>query len=66
VLPSQFLERCTVPSYLFHCRDCLKPFTKQLSVHDYEIDGAVCPSCGSYDVEPQLSIFYPVTSKKIA
>ena len=39
---------------------------KQLSLHDYEIDGAVCPSCGSNDVEQQLSIFYPVTSKRSA
>jgi len=50
-----------VPSYLFRCRDCLKPFTKQLSLYDYEIDGATCPSCGSYNVEQQQSIFYPVT-----
>jgi putative FmdB family regulatory protein len=55
-----------VPSYLFHCRDCLKPFTKQLSLYDYEQGGAVCPSCGGNDVEPQLSLFYAVTSKKSA
>jgi putative FmdB family regulatory protein len=55
-----------VSSILFHCRECLKPFTKQVSLHDYEIDGAVCPSCGSYDVEQQLSIFYPATSKNSA
>ena len=58
--------RCTVPSYLFHCRDCLKPFTKQLSLPDYEQGGVVCPSCGSSDVEQQLSLFYAVTSKKSA
>lgn len=55
-----------VPSYLFHCRDCLKPFTKQLSLGDYEEGGVVCPFCGSDDVEQQLSLFYPVTSKKSA
>jgi putative FmdB family regulatory protein len=55
-----------VPSYLFHCRHCLKPFTKQLSVHDYEEGGVACPFCGSDDVEQQLSLFYPVTSKKSA
>jgi len=34
---------------------------------DYEIDrAAVCPSCGSSNVEQQLSVFYPVSSKKSA
>lgn len=55
-----------MPSYLFRCHDCLKPFTKQLSLHDYDQGGVVCPSCGSNDVERQLSLFYPITSKKIA
>jgi hypothetical protein len=58
--------RCAVPSYLFHCRDCLRPFTKQLSLHDYEQGGVICQSCGGNDVEPQLSLFYAVTSKKSA
>jgi putative FmdB family regulatory protein len=52
-----------LPSYLFHCRDCLKPFTKQLSFHDYEQGGLVCPICGSNKVEEQLSLFYPLTLK---
>ena len=54
-----------MPSYLLHCRDCLKPFTKQSS-HDYEQGGVVCPFCGSSNVELQQSLFYPVTSKKTA
>jgi len=56
----------TMPSYLFHCRDCLKPFTKQLSLHEYEKGGIVCRFCGSDDVEQQLSSFYVVTSRKSA
>ncbi len=57
----------TVPSYLFHCRNCLmKPFTKQLSLHDYDVGGIVCPFCGGNDVEQQLSLLFPVTSKKSA
>ena len=55
-----------MPSYLFHCRDCLKPFTKQLSLQEYEEGGVLCPVCGSDDVEQQLSLFYAVTSKKSA
>jgi putative FmdB family regulatory protein len=55
-----------MPSYLFHCHDCLKPFTKQLSLQEYEKGGVVCPFCGSDDVEQQMSLFYVVTSKKSA
>jgi putative FmdB family regulatory protein len=55
-----------VPSYLFHCRDCLKPFTKQLSLHEYEEGGVVCPLCGSDNVEQSRSVFYAITSKKSA
>jgi ssDNA-binding Zn-finger/Zn-ribbon topoisomerase 1 len=47
--------RWTVPSYLLHCRGCLKPFTKQSSRHDYEQGDIVCPFCGSSDVERQVS-----------
>jgi len=31
-----------MPSYFFHCHDCLKPFTKQLSLQEYEKGGVVC------------------------
>jgi putative FmdB family regulatory protein len=55
-----------MPSYLFHCHACLKAFTKQLSIQDYEEGGVVCPFCGSDDVEQQLFLFYAVTSKKSA
>ncbi len=55
-----------MPSYLFHCRDCLKPFTKQLRLRDYEVGGVICPFCGSNAVEQQVSVFYPITSKKSA
>jgi putative FmdB family regulatory protein len=53
-----------MPSYLFRCRDCLKPFTKQLSFHDYDQGGLVCPICGGNNVEGQSSLFYPFTLKK--
>jgi putative FmdB family regulatory protein len=56
-----------VPSYLFHCRDCQKPFTRQLSLQEHEeIEEVVCPLCGSDEVDPQQSPFYAVTSKKSA
>jgi putative FmdB family regulatory protein len=58
-----------VPSYLFHCRDCQKPFTKQLSLQEHEeIEeiNVVCPLCGSDEVDQQQSPFYAVTSKKSA
>jgi len=55
-----------VPSYLFHCRDCQKPFTKQLSLQEREEINVVCPLCGSDQVDQRLSPFYAVTSKKSA
>ena len=56
-----------MPSYLFHCRDCQKPFTRQLSLQQHEeIEEVVCPLCGSDEVDPQQSPFYAVTSKKSA
>jgi hypothetical protein len=62
-------ERHAVPSYLFHCRNCQKPFTKQLSLQEYEESNVVCPLCESDEVDPvdqQLPLFYAVTSKKSA
>ena len=53
-----------MPSYLLHCRGCLKPFTKQSSRHDYEQGDIVCPFCGSSDVERQVSRFYDAASKR--
>jgi putative FmdB family regulatory protein len=55
-----------VPSYLFHCNQCLKPFTKQLSVQEREKGGAICPFCWSNDVKQQISTLFPVVAKKIA
>ena len=46
-----------MPSYLFHCRNCQKPFTKQLSLQEYEESNVVCPLCGSDEVDQQLSPF---------
>jgi putative FmdB family regulatory protein len=53
-----------MPSYLLHCRGCLKPFTEQSSRHDYEQGDIVCPFCGSSDVERQVSRFYDAASNE--
>ena len=44
----------------------MKPFTKQLSLHEYEEGGVVCPLCGSDNVEQSWTVFYPITPKKSA
>jgi putative FmdB family regulatory protein len=53
-------------TYEFFCHGCAKPFSKTLTLKEYEEGTVVCPDCGSDDVEQRLSSFYAVTSKKSA
>jgi putative FmdB family regulatory protein len=55
-----------MPMYEFLCHACAQPFSKQLSIKEYEEGSVACPKCGSNDVEQQLSSGYAVTSKKSA
>jgi putative FmdB family regulatory protein len=55
-----------MPQYEFFCKDCKKPFSKSLSIAEYEKGKIVCPKCGGKNVEQRLSTFYAVTSKKSA
>ncbi|HEX9120246.1 MAG TPA: FmdB family zinc ribbon protein [Terriglobales bacterium] len=55
-----------MPQYEFFCHACSKPFSKALTLKEYEEGGVACPDCGSDDVEQRLSSFYAVTSKKSA
>jgi putative FmdB family regulatory protein len=54
-----------MPQYDFVCQDCKKPFSKILTVAEYEKGRIVCPKCGSRKVEQQASPFYAVTSQEI-
>ena len=55
-----------MPTYEFFCHACVKPFSKTLTLKEYEEGTVVCPDCGGDDVERRLSSFYAVTSKKSA
>jgi putative FmdB family regulatory protein len=55
-----------MPRYEFLCNACSKPFSKALTLEEYEKGKINCPTCGSDDVEQRFSSFYAVTSKKSA
>jgi putative FmdB family regulatory protein len=52
-----------MPQYDFVCQDCRNPFSKILTVEEYEKGKIVCPKCGSRKVEQQVFPFHTVTSK---
>jgi putative FmdB family regulatory protein len=55
-----------VPHYEFFCHACKKPFSKILSLVDYEEGEVLCPHWGSKEVEQRWSSFSAITSKKSA
>jgi putative FmdB family regulatory protein len=55
-----------MPQYEFYCHACKKVFSKVLSLAEYEKGEAICPRCGSKEVEQTWSAFYVITSKKSA
>jgi putative FmdB family regulatory protein len=55
-----------MPNYDFHCLACKKPFSKTLTLAQYDKGKIDCPHCGSRKVEQQFSAFFAVTSKKSA
>ena len=44
--------------FLFLCQECKRPFSKILTVAEYEDGGIACPHCGSSKVEQPGSPFY--------
>jgi putative FmdB family regulatory protein len=53
-----------MPHYEFFCYTCNRPFSKTLTLTEYEEGKVVCPCCGSEEVEQRW--FYPVTAKQSA
>jgi len=53
-----------MPRYEFFCRSCKKHFSKILSLVDYEEGEALCPHCGSKEVEQCWSAFTPSHRKR--
>jgi DNA-directed RNA polymerase subunit RPC12/RpoP len=61
---SPLRTEATMPHEYF-CHSCKKAFSKP-TTSDYEEGDVVCPHCGSGDVEPRTSAFYPISSKETA
>jgi putative FmdB family regulatory protein len=55
-----------MPRYEFFCNACEQPFSKTLTREEYEEGGAVCPECGSEDVEQRPTAFYPLNQRESA
>jgi hypothetical protein len=55
-----------MPRYLFFSNVCEQPFSKTLTREEYEEGFAVCPECGSENVEQRPSVFYPVNERESA
>ena len=53
-----------MPVYDYVCNDCKKTFETDLTLSDHDNHNAVCPHCGSKNVEQEVAAFYVVTSKK--
>ena len=56
--------RCTMPHYVFLCRDCNKKFEQTLHISELGKAPVKCPHCGSEKTEQQAATFAAVTSKK--
>jgi putative FmdB family regulatory protein len=55
-----------MPTYEFFCHACAKPFSKTLTLKEYEEGEVACPDCGSEEVEDHPTGFYPINSREIA
>jgi putative FmdB family regulatory protein len=63
-LRKKFSGRCTMPLYVFLCRDCNKKFEHTLHISELDKARIKCPHCGSMKTEQQAAAFAAVTSKK--
>ncbi|MBI4511213.1 MAG: zinc ribbon domain-containing protein [Deltaproteobacteria bacterium] len=54
-----------MPTYEFRCQNCGQVFEEHQRVEEHGRQVPACPQCKSSDkVEPQLSRFHAVTSRK--
>ena len=53
-----------MPTYSYVCKECKKPFTKLLSLAEYEKGKITCPKCNSKHVEQKVAAFFAVSAKK--
>jgi putative FmdB family regulatory protein len=64
MLHSHLSRRFAMPTYEFVCEKCNKPFTKTMSISDYEKKKHGCPKCKSKKTKQQITPFQTVTSRK--
>jgi hypothetical protein len=65
-LPFKNCGRCVCPTTNSSATLAKSPFSKALSLVDYEEGEVLCPHCGSQEVEQRWSAFSVFTSKKSA
>lgn len=53
-----------MPTYIYKCLNCKKPFEVVMSISEYEQGKVKCPKCGKKKLEQQISQFMVQTSKK--
>jgi len=53
-----------MPTYEFMCEKCNKPFTKIMSIKEFEKKKVRCPKCKSTRVKQIITHFHTITSKK--
>jgi putative FmdB family regulatory protein len=53
-----------MPTYEYLCTKCKEPFTKIMSISEYEKGKVKCPKCGKGKVRQQVTTFQTKTSKK--
>ncbi len=42
-----------MPIYGFFCNTCEQPFSRNLTIEEFEEGPVACPHCGSEDIEQQ-------------
>ncbi len=55
-----------MPRYEFFCNACEQSFAKMPIAEEYEEGRAICPNCGSDDVEERETAFFQIKQKEIA
>jgi len=53
-----------MPTYEYRCRACQEEFSLRERISEYRTGKAVCPRCGSAEVERLMSDFYARTPRK--
>lgn len=59
-------EAKPMPTYEYACKDCHTVFEKTLTLAVHDREPVTCPHCGGTNVRQDITVFYPITSKKSA